>query len=229
MKAPRISANQLARYLTTDDAAKRRAIFENQNKPKPDKFPLYYPPAEKHITDAITGGLVGFDKLLKNADEIRKLPSPSDWYQRRNRSCAEAIEAFVEMNRELNIHGCELFEGDKTWAPKLEVGGVDVSVRPEILLTHKDRKGKLTEGAIKLYINKNEPLINEAGNYAATLLRKHVEEFPRFGYECNRSYCYVVDVFAGRVFKAPHANKRRWRSIEAACEEIRNRWHRLSA
>lgn len=229
MKAPEISANQLARYLTTDDAAKRRTIVENQNKPKPDKFPLYYSLAEKHITDAIAGGLVDFDGLLKSADEIRELPSPSDWYERRNRVCSEAIEAFVEMNRELNIHGCELFKGHKTWAPKLKVGGVDVKVRPEILLTHENRKGEITEGAIKLYINKNEPLTNEAGEYAATLLRKQVEEFPRFGYKCNRSYCYVVDVFAGKVFKAPKANKRRWRSIEAACEEIRNRWYRLSA
>lgn len=132
------------------------------------------------------------------------------------------------MNRELNIDGCELFEGDKTQAPKLEVKGVDVSVRPEILLTHKDRKGKLTEGAIKLYIKK-EPLTDKAGKYAATLLREHVEEFPRFGYDCNRTYCYVVDIFAGKVFKAPHGNKQRWHSIEEACEEIRSCWYRLSA
>ena len=217
----------MARYLTTDDAAKRRTIVEGQDKPKPFKVSLYSL-AENHITDAIVGGLVDFDNLLKSADEIRKLPSSSDWHERRNRLCAEAIKAFVEMNRELNIHGCDLFEGDKTWAPKLEVSGVDVSVRPKILLTHEDRKHNVTEGAIKLYIKK-EPLTNEAGEYAATLLRKHVEEFSRFGYECNRSYCYVVDVFAGKVFKASKANKRRWRSIEAACEEIRNRWYRLSA
>ncbi len=227
MKAPRISGNELARYLTTDDAAKRRTIVEDQSKPNPFKVPLYSL-AENHITDAIAGGLVDLDKLLKSTDRIRNMPSPSDWYERRNRLCSEAIEAFVEMNRELNIHGCKLFEGDKTQAPKLEVKGVDVSVRPEILLTHEDRKGKLTEGAIKLYIKK-EPLTDEAGKYVATLLRKYVEEFPMFGYECNRSYCYVVDVFAGRVFKAPYANKQRWHSIEAACEEIRNRWYRLSA
>lgn len=74
MRAPRISANELARYLTTDDAAKRRRIVENQNKPKPFKVSLYSL-AENHITNAIVGGLVSFDKLLKSADEIRKLPS----------------------------------------------------------------------------------------------------------------------------------------------------------
>jgi hypothetical protein len=34
----------------------------------------------------------------------------------------------------------------------------------------------------------------------------------------------VLDVFAGNLFEAPRAHKRRMRDIEAACEEISRAW-----
>ena len=51
---------------------------------------------------------------------------------------------------------------------KLTVAGVDISVRPEVVLRGKDRLGNPTVGAVKLYIGKTFPLSDDAAAYVAT-------------------------------------------------------------
>jgi hypothetical protein len=40
--------------------------------------------------------------------------------------------------------------------------------------------------------------------------------------QCDR--CLFIDVFAGKVHRAPAAFKKRMKDLEAACEEIAGRW-----
>lgn len=64
-------------------------------------------------------------------------------------------------------------------------------------------------------------LTQEARKYAATLLYALIETN---GGTPLRTLCDSVDVFAAAYESAPRATKRRLEDVEAACEEIAERW-----
>lgn len=227
-KSPRISVNKLGEYAVTSNAVRRERIVSNQRKPRDFIVPRYTR-AENLITDFIARGCSGVEALLEDADRVRNADSSTEKHAERNRSCSDAIVAFSEFHKDLDIQGCEIFKGERNNSLKLNVAGIGVNVRPEVLLKRKERKGEFSEGAIKLYISKSAPMTDESGLYVATMLHRFVEEFSSFGYKCNYRYCYVVDVFAKRIYEAPKSFVKRRKSIEAACGEIGDTWRRLSA
>lgn len=150
----------------------------------------------------------------------------TSWWENRNQANADALVAFLDVADDLDLDGYSLWRGDPK-PSRLDIQGVSVSVRPELLLTSSNRLGELTEGAVKLYINKSHPMFDEAGLYTATMLHHFVDTYPYVDGSCDYRSCYVVDVFGQRVFSAPRSFKLRRKSIEAACEEIKRAWPEL--
>lgn len=103
------------------------------------------------------------------------------------------------------------------------LGGVTVSVRPELLITGD------APGAFKIYLGKSSPLTeNEgarvgSGTYAATVLHMWAEA--EFG--AKHGQCIVLDVFAGEFFTAPARTLRRRQEVLANCREIAIMWTSL--
>jgi len=128
-------------------------------------------------------------------------------------ACAES---HVSLNRPL--------ENDRIRV--VELGGVAISVRPEVLVAGPEA------GAVKFYLSKTNPLTKDergrlgSAGFAAAALHLWADE--AFGGAAPER-CLVVDVFAGEVYEAPVRNATRRRHMLAACEEIAAVWPSLSS
>lgn len=231
MLSPRIGMNELGMYSVEPSALKRNMIIKKEMDLE-KRPPSFYDPARRYITEALLQGLTDLSTL---AEQIEKLRSESEtgWKKKRNELSADAIEAFMTMQREVDLEHCMPF-------PAVDTSGMyikDVLVRskPELLLRHMNTRDKATLGGIKLYMNKNSPLsvtLNKkvsAGKISATLLARQIEQYSHFATECNYLKCQVVDVFAGEVFRASKEHKIIWKYIEAGCNQIKDGWGTQSA
>ena len=108
--------------------------------------------------------------------------------------------------------------------PPLELSGVAISVRPEVILRSVDAQGQMRSGLLKLYFSKHTPLDEASGQYIATVLQLFAEQNLQQQGEVDHRLVRVFDVFAGKVFVAPKAQLRRLGDVQLACEEIAARW-----
>jgi hypothetical protein len=216
---PRISLNKLAEYLDASPA-RRRKIVRDQKEPKPF-IVARYTEAEKAIVDSICAGTL---RPATTAMKALETNAPTTEFAAETAElCWEALDAFVDLWEDglLDLDGMTATRGNNE-VPKLDMSGVAVSVRPDILLSRVER-GEPVGGAIKLCLSKTNPMEDRPGEYAATILRKFLES-TQDEVRVDDRLVIVVDVFSKRVFGPPKSYKRRLLDAEAACEEIALRW-----
>jgi len=105
---------------------------------------------------------------------------------------------------------------------KFMLKGVQISLRPELIL--RDADGKQQLGFVKFYFGK-EPLSQNRGELMACLIRHYFQL--EQGFDFNNQQCIIIDVYTGKIFQAPKSYKRRVADIEASCQEIADRWDRI--
>ena len=219
---PGISLNQLALYLTSD-ALKRRRIIEQRKEPK--SFMVnWYDPAMSKISEFVMAGCANEDILVSEIDRLYAITPGSEYEQTRNNTNAEALLSFMDVYNDLVLEGFEIKRGDNM-APKMDIAGVDVSVRPEFWLVGKNR-GEQAVGAIKLYFSKDTKLTKESGAYIPAVLAEYVGSNGN-GATVSRKHCQVLDVFQQTLFLAPPSVKQRFKTVQIACEEIKLWWGAL--
>jgi hypothetical protein len=220
--SPRISVNGLAEYLVAG-AARRRRIVQEQKRPKNYQAP-YYTDAEEAIMDFLASSSRNVGVLDRAAARLSAVETESrliEWELTRRMACTEALLAFR------NLAEGGLFAGlSVTRAPQsqrlMQIGGVGVSVRPEILLSSTAEEPRL--GGAKLFFSKNEPLTESRALYTGTILHQYLDTHQQRTGTVDYRHCLVVDVFAEKVYAAPRTYKRRRTDIEAACLEITLAW-----
>jgi hypothetical protein len=218
---PRISVNKLAEYLVASPR-RRRSIIEDQRTPKPFKV-ARYTEALGAIARYIIGGATDLDCLRSAIARLKLAVPSSEWDENRIKTCVEAIEAAAEIDFSAVLHGM-VPESGLAESPYLSIHGVDVSVRPEVILTGRDRTGKSIIGAVKLCISKTSSLTTETGAYVGCVVHQFVEE--RLSHRGNPDYrfCFAVDVFARKIHRAPKAVRMRRSDVTAGCSEIALGW-----
>lgn len=95
-------------------------------------------------------------------------------------------------------------------------------VAPDVSLLEPGTERRV--GAIKLHFSRSAPLSAEGLQYAATLVHECLaegEDHP------SKARCFCVDVFGQKIETVPRAVKDRMKNLEAACEEIVERWPSL--
>jgi hypothetical protein len=219
-KAPRISVNKLGEYMTATPLRRRRIIFDQQ-RPKTFIVPRYTE-AQEAITKYLVGGKQDTALLASEIERLSGAPSATEWEAQRKRLCAEALERFLDVADEIDLSDQTLSAGGND-QPRLQVGGLDVSVRPEVIVRATNRSGEAAGGALKLYFSKTIPLNQEGGEYIAAMVYQFVDTHVTPGHADSR-ICRVIDVFGGQFFTAPRAVARRRRELWAACEEIARAW-----
>ena len=217
--APRISVNKLGEYLTASPVRRRR-IIRDQREPRPFVVNRYRQ-ARKAIRAYLkTGGAQ--PELIAEMAELLEAAEPESNFAAQDARCsAEALEAFMELAEALALDDVYIERPSGPY-PYLSVAGVGVSIRPDLILRGVDGRGRPFAGAIKIHIAKTHPLSEEAGAYVATLLRRYLCQTESVG--VSPAHCMVLDVFSHRIHRAPRAFRRRMGAIEAACEEIGQRW-----
>ncbi len=219
---PRISVNCLAEYLVVGAARRRRIVYE-QKRPKNYQAP-YYTYAEEAIVKFLASPERDFGVLDQAAANLQALETVSrriKWELTRRAACTEALQAFRD------LAAGDLFAGlTVTRAPQnprlLQLGGIGVSVRPEVLLETLGKEPRL--GGAKLFFSKNEALTEDRALYAGTILHQYLDTHPKRTGMVDYRHCLVIDVFAKKVFAAPRTYKRKRTDIEAASLEITLAW-----
>ena len=99
---------------------------------------------------------------------------------------------------------------------------------------HGSSKGKEQIGAALLRMTQDDADTDEAkakrqnmGLYAATMIRRHVDENLRGSREPTNRLCLSIDLQHGEVFVAPNANTRRASDLESACRMIAAIWDQV--
>ncbi|MCG3125575.1 MAG: hypothetical protein CHACPFDD_00400 [Phycisphaerae bacterium] len=218
---PRISVNKLGEYMIASPARRRR-IVADQKRPR-EFIVTRYRDAVGAMLEFLAAGARD-DRVITRAIANLEARAVSTDFQSQDRDlCIEALESFLDTVDQLDLRGVTVRPGDSD-APPLLIGGVSVSVRPEIVVTGQNRNGG-TVGCVKLYLSKSFPLNGVAGAYIGAVLTRFAEEYLAGGATGDYRLCVVVDVFGQHVFTAPRAVQRRQADIEAACEEIALLWN----
>lgn len=221
---PRISANKLGEYLVASPS-RRRTILQDQKYPDEFKVARY-----KEATQAISRFLAGGAKdlqILQKAIALLEATSPQTTFQSQDRELSiQALKAVISNHNQWSFSGLKLAHGAANVAP-LTISGVQVSVRPEIVATSADKKGKLIVGAIKLHLPKTSRPNKDAAQYVTTLLHWHASERLEDQGMPSFNLCKLVDVHGGMIHDAPKAMTRRRTDIDVACQEIAMVWPHL--
>lgn len=218
---PRISVNKLGEYMTATPS-RRNAIVRDQRRPKGFLVPRYNE-AQSVIVSFLTSERRDPAAILRQIERLRSIATETDWELQRNTSCAEALEAFLEIADEFPPE--QKLVAGPTRPPVLTYGEVSVSVRPELIVESKGRLEGRTVGAIKLYFSKTMPLSRESGAFVATALGEFTEQFLALSAKADYRLSRVVDIFARKLYGVPRSRIRRRNDLSAACEEIARAWN----
>ena len=216
-----MSVNKLGEYMVASPSRRERIIADQKN-PQPVRTNVY-DEAQKIATRFIVSGDKNGDYLDREIERLSGDDSGSTWQTQSNMLCADAIAAFKEIVDAFASDGLTLQYGDLS-ASKLHIGGIEVSVRPEVVVTRANRFGDQCVGAVKLHFPKTHHLGKKGGEYVASTVHQFVTEHPPTPGKPDFGLCYVMDVSACDVFTAPRAYKRRRADIAAACREIARAW-----
>ncbi len=222
---PRISLNKLGEYITASPARRRRIIHDQ-------KFPQVfitarYTDAQEVIAEYIAGGMRAADLIPKAMDRLLSLPPRTEWESQNNNLCAEALDHFLEVAEQLDIGDADCSTTDPEQPASVAIANVEISVRPEVVLTVTTGKRKGTIGAIKLAFSKTFKLSEEAGEHIASLLFHYMDKTKPRGLSVSREKCILVDVFGEQITLAPKSYKRRMKDVVAACQEIDALWPKI--
>lgn len=218
----RISVNPLCEYVAEAGPARRNSIIKQCKKPIPYIVKLYND-AEDIISLYLSVVKDNPKLLVREASRLLAGPFKDDNDKKCAQASAGALKAFKL--KELALRG--VFEtyvlGSATddTHHKFMMNGVQISLRPELIVRAPDGKQQL--GFIKLYFSKGTPLSKERAEMIACLTKNYFEE--EFGFGFKPEHCFVLDVFEGKLYNAPKAYKRSLANIKAACQEIADRWH----
>jgi hypothetical protein len=221
MRSPRISANKLGEYVVASPP-RRRTIIRDQKNP-PTYKDARYRQADEPVERFLLSG--GRDEKVIDAAivNLRSRVAASSWAREANESTAQALDRLLVMKSQLFADGL-VYVAAPISPPKLRIGGVEVSVRPTVLVVDQKR---LKIGAVRLHYTKTaeSALDGEGGEYVATLLHQWTTKHtPRAGFAPSPQLSMCVDVFRKSIVRAPVSQTRRMDTLTAACEEIAARW-----
>ncbi len=218
---PRISLNKLAEFMTARKPARRRSILKDQKFPTEYKG-MYHREACEAIASCIASNLETVSALDRAVALLEQQSPEKIGTQRRLTQNADAIERFKTMLDGLDLKGATPRLGE-TSQPKLAVHNVNISVRPEIILTGRGKSGPLA-GAMKIHFPTTNPLDDEAGAYVSAVLQEWAKAFLADEGEIYAPYCFVIDVGQAKIHSGVKATTARMKDVESACREIFALW-----
>jgi hypothetical protein len=217
-KAPYISMNKLAEYMTAS-AIRRRQIVKNLKKDS-DFFKVYYSEVKNVMNKYFKSGYDSdlIEELIK---KIESKTTTSDWDKSDNSNSIIALENMLESNLP-DLSNYE-FVKDTFKIKSVYLSKVEVTIKPSIYLINKSND---KVGAIKTHIAKtpDNQLEDENRSYAATLIKYALIDSGLDEKKIDDSACISYDIFKKDYSTSSKSYKRTLASLEAACEEIALRW-----
>jgi hypothetical protein len=228
---PRISANDLARYMVATDTGKRGIIRRARESTTPVR--ARYKDA-RHALRAVLCDAAGERRILASARDALEQrasdPSATDFMRDDAEKSLEVLAGYAEMRQQLA--GYDYVPAPRSQA-LLNLAGVEVSVYCDVLIHRTHRDEDQIGGALFRLTKSEEEETDRAadkrrdmGMYAATLVHMHIASSlagtrkPHFG------LCWSVDVQNRERHIAPRTYVSRMRNLEDACQFIAAMWDR---
>jgi hypothetical protein len=220
-KPPRISANKLAEYMVAR-SARQRVILHDQKFPSDFKG-MYYREAAEAIASCIASNLEDVDVLANQIAILGQSTAAKIGTRRRIEANIDAIETFQAMLDDVALSGASPRLGANS-ADRLTIQGVEISVRPEIILTSNGKKGTPLVGGLKLHFPKTFSLGQDAAGYVSAMLQEWCRQSLQEEGSPHGPYCLVIDVGAKQAWPGVKSTAARMKDIEAACRNIAALW-----
>lgn len=220
---PRISAAKLGEYLTATPT-RRRGIIRDQRQPQ--TFVVRrYDRARHALLDHLTRPDPDRERLRQAIERLLRRAPTTAGEADEHRDSLDALAAFLRLpdDFESRLAGAARPESRSS---SLMLGGVKVSIGPDLEFTPPPRRGVRGVGALKLYFGKQHPLDERAAPAVAALLQRDLLKRHPAKVKVHPCDCLVVDVLAARVWEAPTRTTRLMQDLENACEEIAGLWNR---
>jgi len=223
-KGPHIPVAKLAEYCSTASSVRRRAIVRSQLENEfSSAHRWWHTDARTAVRRFLATPQAPRASLREAANGVRDRAShePDAEHVKELLGSARAIEAFAMVADQARVADV-IVVAKRPDDGRIHRAGVAIAVAPDVLFLEKATE--LVVGALKLHISQTYPLGTEALETAATILYSYLCEH---GVRPQRKLCRVVDVFSSTVASAPTAVIRRMDAVEAACEEIEQRWYAM--
>jgi hypothetical protein len=229
---PRMTANELARYMVTGEVG-RRGIVKRSKEPS-TAVTVRYADVRQVLTRAICDP-VNKTRIISDAHERFEQKASdtalSDWAQSDASKSIDVLEAFQLMSNQLA--GFQ-FLPPPTSQSDLLIGGIPVSVNCDFLI-QGTIKGKPYFGAGLFRLtapDENETAPAKAkredmGAYAASLVHSHATNSLATDVPVHHTLCWSIEVQGGEIHKAPKTYKKRQDDMAAACQFIDAIWPTL--
>jgi hypothetical protein len=219
---PRISVNKLAEYIGSK-GGRQRQILRDQKFPEDFKG-MYYREATEAISRCIASNMEDTSPLYAALKILNQANPDKIGTARRINSNIDAIESFEAMMDSIDLFGADAELGEHR-PDKLTIAGVDVSIRPEIVLRGKGKGGKSLIGGMKLHFSKTFSLDEDAAGYVSALLQRYSEDkLVEHGEMVATNYCAIVDVGSKTVYPGVKSIAQRMKDITAECRNISGLW-----
>lgn len=227
VQSPRISANELARYMVSTDPV-RLTILTRSKFPR-DYITTRYNDVRRPLVQFLTDAARDPAPLaVAKAKMARRAASSADRPNRRN-DALKSIEVLEAATRMADALAPYTFQPAPVRQAKLSLSGVAISVRADLLVFDKRRSADRVGAAIlrMSMAERSEPQV--MGEYVATLLRMHVEANLQLNRIPTPRLCMSIDVRTGDVIAAPRSDRTRIRRMESACAFISSIWPSLDS
>lgn len=223
LKQPRISVNKLAEYMVSK-AARQRKLLKQRKYPDDDfNAGMYHREATEAVAQYLVSDQLSTDPIDNRILAIAQLKPDKLGTQRRLNSNLESLERFLDMLDDFDFGDAEPNHGEHS-PEKLVYHGVEISVRPEIIL-RGTAKGKNLIGACKLHFPKGFELTDETAGYISAAIQEYCRRHVAADDEIvHPAYCHVFDIGSGHVFPGVKATKARLKDIEDTCQNIAAIW-----
>lgn len=129
---PRISVNKLSEFARAK-AHRQRQILRDQKFPTEYKG-MYYREASEAITRCLASSLEDIAAVERSIKVLEQNKPDKIGTQRRVAANIDALESFLLMLDDIDMEGMTPRLGEAS-PPKLNIQNVEISVRPEIILT----------------------------------------------------------------------------------------------
>jgi hypothetical protein len=231
-ETPRISANDLARYMVAGDVGRRGII--RRSREVSTAVVVRYSDARTGLQSALCD-LVNERRILaatRNMLDQKANDMTNSAFAREDAlKSIDVLDSYAAMRNQLAGND---FVAAPARQPIFRVGGVDISVNCDVL-TQRDVRSIASIGGVLFRLTKPEDEESEAarakridmGSYAATLVFMQVRANLAGTRQPRPDLCWSVDVQHGEVHPAPRNYRTRAANLEAACEVIAAMWDRV--
>lgn len=226
VKRPQISVNKLAEFMVSK-AARQRRLLRERKYPDPDfQMGMYYREASESVSQYLAGDQISTENIDAKIQIIQQKNTDKIGTQRRLGANIESMERFLGMLDDFDF-GDTVRELGAHSPPKLVFHGVEISVRPDVIL-RGEKKGKPLIGAVKMHFSKGYKMNDEVAGYISAAVHEYCERHLVVGEEkVFHEYCQVFDIGSGQVFRGVKAKKARLKDIEDTCKNIADIWANL--